>query len=151
VPFGQQDAHTGFRCESLESLTFKDQSFDLFVTQDVMEHIFNPDLAFREICRVLKPGGAHIFTVPIVNKFRKTEVCARLDENGETVLLKPPEYHGNPVDEEGALVTMHWGYDIVAYISQVAGMPSTIMTIDDLSQGIKAELIDVVVSWRPQV
>ena len=46
---------------------------------------------------------------------------------------------------------MHWGYDIVAYISQVAGMPSTIMTIDDLSQGIKAELIDVVVSWRPQI
>jgi hypothetical protein len=50
VPYGQADSHSGYRCESLESLTFEDNSFDLFITQDVMEHIFNPDLAFREIC-----------------------------------------------------------------------------------------------------
>ena len=150
VPFGQKDAHTGYRCETLESLTFKDNSFDLFVTQDVMEHIFNPDLAFREICRVLKPGGAHIFTVPIINKHKKSEVWACQNEQGETVFLKPAEYHGNPIDEKGSLVTMHWGYDIVSYISQATGMSSTILTIDDLSQGIKAELIDVVASWCPE-
>ena len=151
VPFGQNDVRTGFRCETLESLTFKDNSFDIFVTQDVMEHVFNPGLAFREICRVLKPGGAHIFTVPLVNKQKKTEVWASQDERGETVFLKPAEYHRNAIDEEGALVTMHWGYDIVTYISETAGMSSTILTIDDLSQGIKAELIDVVVSWCPEV
>jgi hypothetical protein len=63
---------------------------------------------------------------------------------------EPAEYHQNAIHEEDALVTMHWGYDIVMYISEVSDMSSTIMTIDDLSQGIKAELIDVVVSWRPE-
>jgi SAM-dependent methyltransferase len=148
VPIGQTEGDTGYRCETLESLTFEDHSFDLFVTQDVMEHIFNPDLAFKEICRVLKPGGAHIFTVPLINKHKKSEVWASRNEQGETVFHGPEEYHGNPIDEKGSLVTMHWGYDIVAYISEATGMSSTILTIDDLSQGIKAELIDVVVSWR---
>jgi SAM-dependent methyltransferase len=151
VPFGQKDDRIGYRCETLESLTFKDNSFDLFVTQDVMEHIFNPDLAFKEICRVLKPGGAHIFTVPIINKHKKSEVWASQNQHGETVFHGPEEYHGNPIDEKGSLVTMHWGYDIVAYISEATGMSSTILTIDDLSQGIKAELIDVVTSWCPEV
>jgi hypothetical protein len=30
----------GSRCENLEALTFPDDSFDLFVTQDVLEHVF---------------------------------------------------------------------------------------------------------------
>ena len=147
VPFGQKDVRTGYRCESIESLTFEDNSFDLFVTQDVMEHIFNPDLAFREICRVLKLGGAHIFTVPLINKYKKSEVWASQNGQKEAIFHHPAEYHGNPIDENGSLVTMHWGYDIVSYISEVSGMSSTILVIDDLSQGIKAEYIDVVGSW----
>ena len=54
----------GVRCENLESLTFEDGTFDIFITQDVFEHIFNPDRAAREIMRVLAPGGAHVFTAP---------------------------------------------------------------------------------------
>ena len=105
IPLGQKDPQTGFRCESLESLTFADESFDLFVTQDVMEHVFKPDLAFREIRRVLKPGGAHIFTVPIINKQHKSEVWASQNELGETIFHQSAEYHGNDIDESGALVT----------------------------------------------
>jgi SAM-dependent methyltransferase len=145
---GQVDEQTGYRCESLEALTFEDNAFDLFVTQDVMEHIFNPDLAFKEICRVLKPGGAHIFTVPIINKHNESEVWASLDNQNEIVLHHPAEYHGNPVDEKGSLVTMHWGYDIVSHIYNASGMSSIIIVIDDISQGIKAELIEIVVSLR---
>lgn len=151
VRFGQIDKRTGYRCESLEALTYKDDSFDLFVTQDVMEHLFNPDLAFKEIARVLKPGGAHIFTVPIMNKHKRSQVWASQNEQKETVFHHPAEYHGNPIDKEGSLVTMHWGYDIVSYISKVSEMSSTIIVIDDLTQGIKAEYIDVVVSWCPEV
>lgn len=51
--------------QNLESMTFEDESFDIVITQDVFEHINNPFKAFKEIERVLKPGGFHIFTVPI--------------------------------------------------------------------------------------
>ncbi len=43
--------------QNLEQLTFADESFDVVITQDVFEHINDPFRAFREIERVLKPGG----------------------------------------------------------------------------------------------
>lgn len=148
VSLGHIHPQSGFRCENLENLTFQDESFDLFVTQDVMEHIFDPGSAFREIARVLKPGGAHIFTVPLINKARSSEVWASRNESGQVVHHHMPEYHGNPIDQTGSLVTMHWGYDIAAFILKEAQMPSIIMSIDDMNHGIRAEYIEVLVSMK---
>lgn len=139
---------TGFRCENIEALTFSDASFDLFVTQDVMEHIMNPDKAFKEIARVLRPGGAHIFSAPLINKTTKSERMASVSPGGEIIHHHPPEYHGNPVDAKGSLVTMHWGYDIAAYIQDVADMPTVIFQIDDIDMGIRAEYIDILASFK---
>ncbi|MGQ0519368.1 class I SAM-dependent methyltransferase, partial [Bacillus sp. D-CC] len=50
------------RCENLEDMTFQNESFDLFITQDVFEHVMEPKKAFKEIERVLKPGGALLYT-----------------------------------------------------------------------------------------
>lgn len=145
---GSIDAATGFRCENLEALTFADNSFDIFVTQDVMEHIFDYDKAFKEIARVLKPGGAHIFSVPLINKNKKSECWASRNEAGEIVYHHEAEYHGNPVDAKGALVTMHWGYDIARYISDTAKTPTTIIMIDDIDLGIRAEYIEILLSLK---
>jgi len=54
------------RTSTLECQTFPDARFDLVITQDVLEHLFDPKAAFREIARTLRPGGAQIFTVPLV-------------------------------------------------------------------------------------
>ena len=47
----------GYRCEDIEKLTFDDKTFDLFLSQDVFEHIFHPDRAIKEIERVLEAEG----------------------------------------------------------------------------------------------
>lgn len=141
----------GARCENLESMTFEDSSIDLHVTQDVMEHIFRPDKAFREIARTLRPGGMHICTVPLVNKDRPTEICARLDGEGNVVHLREPEYHGNPVSDKGSLVTRRWGYDICDYIFQSSGLYTKIVYIDALEYGIRAEYIEVLVTIKPAI
>lgn len=148
VPRGLTDPDSGFRCEDIESLTYSDDSFDLFITQDVMEHVFSPSLAFREIGRVLRPGGAHVFTVPIAHHHETSQVRASLGEAGETVYHAPPEYHESNVEGSGSLVTMHWGYDIVSWILEASGMPSVIYVINDLSQGIRAELNEVIISRK---
>ena len=140
--------HRKFQCQNLEDMTFDDESFDLFITQDVMEHIFDPARAFKEIARVLKPGGAHIFTVPIINKAKQTECWASLDEKGEIIHHHEPEYHGNPIDNEGSLVTMHWGYDLAEFIQREAQTPTTIVMIDNIEMGIRAEYIEVLVSRK---
>lgn len=134
-----------FRNEDLENQTFGDESFDLVVTQDVMEHVYDPAKAFKEIARSLKKGGHYIFTTPLVNKFCPTEIWAKKGEGGKPIFLKEPEYHGNPVDPEGSPVTMHWGYDIVDFIKSASGMDAVIEYIDDLNFGIRAEFNEVIV------
>ena len=45
-----------------EHLPFKDQSFDVVVFSEVIEHLMRPELAVWEIARVLRPGGALVMT-----------------------------------------------------------------------------------------
>lgn len=138
----------GVRCENLEALTFADQSVDLHISQDVFEHLFAPTRAFQEIARTLKPGGFHLFTVPLVNKSNPSRRRARLREDGEIEHLQDPQYHSNPIDQSGSLVTVDWGYDICGYIHAACNMFSTIHFIDDLSLGIRAEYIEVILSRK---
>ena len=51
-------------CQNLEHLTFNDNTFDVVVSEDVLEHVRDYKKALREIHRVLKNGGVHIFTIP---------------------------------------------------------------------------------------
>jgi len=138
-----------FRCENLESLTFANESIDLHITQDVLEHVFHPSEVFKEIARTLKPGGAHIFTVPLVNKSNPTKLRAKISESGQIVHTEPPIYHGNPISEDGSLVTAEWGFDICRHIFESCGLFTHIVCIDDVSKGIRAEYIEVLVTVKP--
>lgn len=138
-----------FRCENLEALTFADESIDLHVTQDVMEHVFHPSKAFKEIARTLKPNGAHIFTVPLVNKHKASTRRAERGDDGRVRHLEPPLYHGNPIDGAGSLVTVDWGYDICRHIFESCGLFTHLVCIDDLSKGIRAEYIEVLITVKP--
>lgn len=139
----------GVQCENLEAMTFADESVDLHVTQDVMEHVLRPVMVFKEIARTLKPGGAHIFTVPIVNKHMPSCIRAHALENGQVNYLKEPKYHGNPVSNSGALVTVDWGFDICRHIFDASGLYTHVVRIDDLYHGIRAEYIEVLVTIKP--
>jgi Methyltransferase domain len=138
----------GIRCENLENLTYPDEYFDLHITQDVLEHVFHPSRVFKEIARTLKPGGMHIFTVPLVNKHAASNIRAKL-EDGKIVHLAEDIYHGNPIGDGKSLVTIDWGYDICRKIFDASGLFTQIIYIDDISKGIRAEYIEVLVSFKP--
>lgn len=118
------------------------------VSQDVMEHIFDANAAFRDIYRTLKPGGAHIFTTPLINKNKPTQQWAKKLPDGTIVHLETPEYHGNPMSSEGSLVTWHWGYDIVEHVKEADAGQSEVIFSDDPSMGIEGEYLEVIVQWR---
>jgi len=139
----------GYRCEDLERLTFENESIDLHVTQDVFEHLFAPSAAFREIARTLRPGGAHVFTTPLVQKTQPSQFCATMAPDGAIINHTPPEYHDNPISGEGSLVTVKWGYDIADYIFRASGLFTTIVFIDNLDLGIRAEYIEVLITYKP--
>jgi SAM-dependent methyltransferase len=50
-------------CSALD-LTFPDNSFDTVVSTEVLEHVPDPQRAFREMYRVVKPGGYVIVSTP---------------------------------------------------------------------------------------
>lgn len=138
----------GFRNEDLEKQTFKDKSFDLVVTLDVIEHIYNPKKVFQEVARTLKTGGAYIFTVPMINKHMRTEIWAKKSKDGAPIFLHEPERHLNPVDVNGSPVTMHWGYDIVGFIKKSSGLNARIIAQYDKNKGIMGEYNEVIVATK---
>lgn len=50
-------------------LPFNDQQFDAIVCAEGIEHILNPAELFKELARVVKPGGIIIITTPNVQSF----------------------------------------------------------------------------------
>jgi SAM-dependent methyltransferase len=53
-----------WRNENIEATTFPDNTFDIVVTMDVTEHLYNPGAMFRDIWRTLKPGGGIFIDFP---------------------------------------------------------------------------------------
>jgi ubiquinone/menaquinone biosynthesis C-methylase UbiE len=112
------------RCENLEELTFAENSFDIVIDQDVLEHVNNYEKAFSEICRVLKPEGSHIFTIPF-NEAKNTQL--RVEKNGKEIMS--PVFHGDSIRENGIIVTVDYGKDLLGKIDKV-GFETEILAIN---------------------
>lgn len=139
----------GVRCENLEAQTFASESFDLVVTQDVMEHVFDPEKAYQETFRTLRPGGYYIHTTPIYKELTHTHARANLGADGVIEHLFEPEYHGNPISGDGALVTYHFGYDLVDLITSWTSFDVECHRANDRSHGIVAEFSEVLICRKP--
>jgi SAM-dependent methyltransferase len=148
VPLGQ--LKDGMRCENLEKMTFADSSLDLVISQDVFEHVMHPADAFKDISRVLKPGGAHVFTMPWYPHLAKTVQRARQNENGAIEYLQEAVYHGNPIDVKGSLVTYDWGADFVDFVYANSGMSTTVYLAKDRTMGLDGEFLEVFISRKSQ-
>ena len=58
------DAEAGQIVNAGEALPFPDNTFDIALSHEVLEHVGDDRLAMREIVRVLRPGGRAIIFVP---------------------------------------------------------------------------------------
>lgn len=103
--------HEGMRCEDVQCLTYADASFDVVAHGDVMEHVPDDARAFRELRRVLRPGGRMVFSIPMYDG-EKTVERARL-AGGTIEYLEPPVYHDDPLRPEGILAFRDYGRDVV--------------------------------------
>lgn len=138
----------GCRCEDLGKLTFADETFDLTITQDVFEHLPDPIAAFREIARTLRPGGAHVFTLPW-NRGHATQVRTKIDDREQVEHILPPVFHGNPIDDKGSLVFTDWGDDLFDTIFAATGMSTMIISIKDRSMAIDGAHREIFVCRKP--
>ena len=114
------DSRDGVRCEDLHQLTFAEDQFDVVVSSDIMEHVRRPWDAFEEINRVLKPGGVHVFSIPVqLPMTARSEM--RVDTAGdEDVHLKEPHYHGDGAGGK-SLVYIDYGWDFARHLLAQGG------------------------------
>ena len=99
----------GVRVEDLTTLTFPNESFDLILTSETLEHVADYSKSLREIHRVLSPGGLHIFTIPILPSQPKTFARKQIDPDGNAIDLAAPLFH--PGGDIGYPVFTEFGLD----------------------------------------
>ena len=88
----------------MTALSMANNTFDLVLHSDTLEHVADPLQALRECHRVLKPGGHCIYTIPIV--------AGRLSRSTEG---RPTSYHGDP-NQRGEDWKVHTEYGSDAWL-----------------------------------
>lgn len=116
----------GIRCEDVQRLTYADASFDLVTHTEVLEHVPDDARAFAELHRVLRPGGAMLFTVPLYGGYPTVE-RARLRGDAVEHLLEPA-YHIDPLRGDGILAFRDYGLDIVERLHAAGFVDASIVT-----------------------
>jgi SAM-dependent methyltransferase len=74
-PRGNTNIDDGAKAD-LRALPLRDASFDLIVMSHVAEHLTEPEPVFRELARVLRPGGLLLLLTP--NRWHYVPLVARL-------------------------------------------------------------------------
>jgi SAM-dependent methyltransferase len=133
VPLGSHNTE-GLRNEDATQLTFADESFEVFLSFEVLEHIPDYKKALFETHRVLRPGGRFYFTAPFAPGRQNTVVRARI-ENGKIVHMLEPEYHGDPIRSEGILCFQHFGWDIVDSLAEAGFTQIEALAFDQPDHG----------------
>jgi len=105
------ESRAGVLCQNVERLTFAAASFDLCTSSEVFEHVEDDAAGFREVRRVLRPGGRFVFTVPLHDSAQTVERLAWQD--GRRVDLLPPAYHADRYRGATVLVQRDYGRDIL--------------------------------------
>lgn len=78
--------------EDASDLPFEDESFDVALCIEVLEHLFAPHAAAAEIHRVLRPGGRLIASVPNLAywRMRANAVFGRWNPLGDELAIEQP-------------------------------------------------------------
>lgn len=120
----------------MHAMPYPDDTFDLVIHSDTLEHVADPIHALAECRRVLRPGGSLCFTVPTV--------VERMSRSREGL---PKSYHGSP--EKGAddyAVRTEFGADMWTYVLRAGFAALAITAVDyPAALALSARKVD----WAP--
>lgn len=104
----------------MHSMPFPSHSFDLVLHSDTLEHVADPVRGLAECRRILRPGGACCFTVPIV--------AARLTRSREGMARS---YHGAPGEgKTDYLVHTEYGADAWRHVIEAGFSECRIISVE---------------------
>ncbi len=97
----------GIMSVDLKVSPFVDNFFDLIISEDVLVYIDNVNMAFREVNRILKTQGIHIFSVPFHHNKRTQD---------RTYMHN--KIYGNPYRQQERLVYTDFGENIEDIVNE---------------------------------
>ncbi len=118
--------------QDVQNLTFDDNTIDLVTSNQVFEHVPDDIKGYQECFRVLRKGGALIFSVPLYD-IKNTQKIAYL--NGERIFfIGEPEYHDSRLSGAKSVPTFwHHSLNDITERVQSAGFS-------------KVQLVDVMIA-----
>jgi SAM-dependent methyltransferase len=124
--------------QDLCALTYADASFDLVICNELFEHVQDLDQAFREIARVLKPGGRLMATCPMAFGQRDSIIKAVHNKaTGLTELVSEADFHGNPMrPTAGSLVYRIPGWEMLEQLQQAGFLEARIHHVASWKHGV---------------
>lgn len=121
--------------QDLHNTSFDDNSFDIVVHADVLEHVAGYGKALSESFRIIAPGGATIFTMPFLHDRYEHEIRATLSTNGVITHHLPAGYHGNPLDPAGSLVYQTCGWQLLDNLRAAGFGKALVGVLTDIQLG----------------
>jgi SAM-dependent methyltransferase len=136
------------RHEDLTRLSFADASVGSLLSFDVLEHVPDWRGAVSELARVLKPSGLLLLTAPFSLEHRETTTRARLNAEGGIDHLLPPQYHGDPLSEQGVLCFQEFGWDLLDALRECGFSQARVISVWAPAYGYLGTAQPFVVGWR---
>jgi len=130
--------------QDLTKLTYPDNSFDLCLSFEDLEHIPDYQTVIKELYRVTKPGGSVLLSAPFILENDRTITRATINEKGEITHLLTPEYHGDPVLPLGILCYYHFGWDLLDSFRDAGFKSVKVVTGYDIDKLILDTLLFIV-------
>ncbi len=88
---------------------FEPNSFDVVISNDVLEHLTNPGNALKNIYRVLKKGGIFYINCPNPNLFRRV-LLRKADEKEHHISMKPHAELKKLLQNNGFQIVDDWTF-----------------------------------------
>ena len=143
VPSGSE-LDPGILCVDLQKMPFGNESLNVLISSDVLEHVADDSLSFQEAHRVLRPGGRYIFTVPYAEERVVTQIRAVPVPGGEVVHRRCVQMHG---DQKASILARRiYGADLVRQVEAV-GFRMLHRKVIDVAAGVFG--VDVFEAQKP--
>jgi SAM-dependent methyltransferase len=119
----------------MQKTHFADESLDYVLSSDVVEHIPHYLDAMRETYRILRFGGAHVFTAPFYHHRFTIERRSQLKDDGSIEHHLKPWFHGDPLRPEGVLCFNVFAPELLVELEAI-GFEAELLRVHDPLKGI---------------
>ncbi|MFH1255392.1 MAG: class I SAM-dependent methyltransferase [bacterium] len=120
---------------SIYELPAEDNSFDTIICTQVLEHLADPELAMKEMRRVLKLGGIGIITAPFFNELHEEPIdYFRFTNYGLSELARRTGFTILNLDRIGGFFSLAAQIKIKYFWIRFANSPALIGVLDFISK-----------------